>query len=585
MRKALQERLEIAKTLKADILKNFDNKQVLDANGEVTKSLKEIEVELKEQITLLEARAKLFEEGVLDGNFNKSKERVDLLTNALEGLLKKQIELQRQKESNPDFIGQESIDKTIGQIEQVKRALKAANFVNDIRELLQTIPDAISEALNEGVRAVFAGTLKISELFRNMAQNILLSLSKIFANRALKGIGDQLNKLAETIAKSDIGRKIAGALGINVDDAFDIGKHGTPEQQLKSALDANTNLQKTQLIPTLRELIAALRGVITGQPVPGKDPFPVGGKILPDIDTPLPPGQLPIGTPEEILSNSASSEIFDQFSEDFVSGFENAFNNASTLVTEDITNFGSQFVQNFNEPFNDFISSFGESFTSGFDQVGSLLTSETSTVTQSLSSGLSGLFNTASSGFGSFFSGLGSLLQNGLSSLTSGLGSVFSGIGSGIGSLFSFFGFAEGGIIPGTPSKKDDKLVPMRSGEGVLTPEATSYYGGKDFIDAVNNMALPDFFSGLQAASAPAQFAGVASQATGSAPKAQSGGSTRTNERPIYVTVVNKGPVVDPSHFKMKPSEVTEIVVNGIRKDKALRRVINENTQLSKGGF
>jgi len=75
----------------------------------------------------------------------------------------------------------------------------------------------------------------------------------------------------------------------------------------------------------------------------------------------------------------------------------------------------------------------------------------------------------------------------------------------------------------------------------------------------------------------------VASKATGSAPKAQV--TKSSDSRPVMVTVVNKGPVVDPSHFKMKPDEITQVFVNGMKHDGAMRRVINQNAQISKGGF
>jgi len=302
------------------------------------------------------------------------------------------------------------------------------------------------------------------------------------------------------------------------------------------------------------------------------------------------PGTSPI--PEDILPDIAGSGIFDQFSQDFAEGFQSTLDTVTPIITEDITGLGNSLTQSFSGSFTELFStdlfdSTIDTFSSGLEGTFDTLSGGLEGVTGALSGGLDSLLNTASSGFGSLFSGLGSLLQSGLSSLTDGIGSLFSGGGDFLGSIFSgigsFFGFAGGGIVGGTPSKKDNVLVPMRSGEGVLTPEATDYYGGKGFIDAANDLALPDFFSGLQAASAPAQFAGVASKATGSAPKAQVTNSS--DKRPLLVTVINKGPVVAPEHLKMKPSEVTDIFVNGMKHDGVFRRVINQNAQISKGGF
>jgi SLT domain-containing protein/Flp pilus assembly pilin Flp len=49
-------------------------------------------------------------------------------------------------------------------------------------------------------------------------------------------------------------------------------------------------------------------------------------------------------------------------------------------------------------------------------------------------------------------------------------------------------GMATGGIVPGPVSKADNRLVWMRSGEGVLQPGAVSALGGEKFINWANSM-------------------------------------------------------------------------------------------------
>jgi len=646
---ALEERLKVLRLLKADVLANFNSKQIVDATVEVNKALKQTQVELQDQIELLETRAKLFEERVLTGSFDKSQERVDILKGSLESLTKTLIELKRRQENEGlEIIPQSVVDETEARIEEIKRALKAANFINDIRELLQTIPDAIGQALDEGVRGVLAGTLKISELFKNMAQNILLSLSKIFANRALEGIGKQLGSLAETIAKSDIGRKIAAALGIpDVDKAFE--KFKSPTEKLNLSVEKNTLAEDRNTLALDRN--TAAHGGQTGG-TPGTTPTNNGvplptGVALPPIDFAKVAQQITDGTAtlevvseqefsklwqditgqvqfgiqgigdalqnvnnvmpdiktlEENLTLPNFEEITQQLQNGFklvsdttMSGFKQTFETISVSIEDGFRSKITELTQSFDGVISEsgLFTGLDADITSIFDDISlatdSGITEFTDSFSKSISSGIEGCFGTAEQSFGGFFSNIGSLLQSGLSSLTEGLGSLFSGGGDILSSIFGsiggLFGFAKGGVIAGTPSTKDNRIIPAATGEGVTNAKATAYYGGKGFIDAINNMELPNFLGGLQEASAPSQFAGVASQATGSIPKQTRVGGGVSSERPIMVTVINKGPVVDPSHFKMKPSEVTDIVVNGIKKDRAMRRVINENAQTSKGGF
>lgn len=543
--------------------------------------------DLSDQLALLEDRAKLFDAGVLQGDFNKSAERVSILTSALENLLKKKEELIRQQNENPTFIGQEAVDDTVAKIKQIEDALKAANFINDIREILQVIPDAINEALTEGVKGVLEGTQKISDLFRNMAQNILLSLSKIFAQRAISKIGEGLDQLAETIAKSDIGRKIAAALGI---DLSTIGKlfekSKSPQEQLKDATIANTNIIRDGLIPAINKLIVALGGTPIGGG--GQPPIGGGGPLIPlnnGIPLPTAPGTGPIDF-EKIFQqiNDGTAKVQEITQQDFTQLWQDITGYVQIGLQNSLPQISNDFSDTFTQLYNGInsdITDLGNNSSGSFGDFFSSLSS-------SLSEGIKGIGNIGKDAFGNLFSSLGSILQSGLSSLSSGLGSIISGggsavssifssIGSGISSFFSFLGFAEGGVLPGTPQKKDNLVIKAASGEGILNTDAVQYYGGKQFIDSLNNLSLPkDFFTGLQTNGAPAQLRDVASKVT---TRPVNGGLTNqsSNDQPIIVQVIDRSHKLDPAKFKSTPDEITQIFVQGVKRDRVIRQVIRED--------
>lgn len=508
LREEYQERLTLLTRIRDLIAFTTPRKQAIQAEVELNKAIKGTQETLEDQLSILEQRSKLFEEGVLKGDFTKAQDRIRLLSSALDELLAQRVTVERE-----GLISDEAVAKINTQIGKIKEALKAANFVNDIRELLQVIPDAISEALNEGVIAVFRGTQTISQLFENMAQNILLSLSKIFANRALEGIGGQIELLAEKIAKSDLGRAIGEALGINI-DALSFGGAGTPEDQLKTAIQANTSIETllnnsvTLLKTSIDALIARLGGGTT----------------------------LPTQTTTPITE--------DEFS---LTGLQN-------LITQE--------TQELEISWTDDLEEF---YTGGQEALLSGLTN-----TESLWSG----------GINTLFTNIGGFLTDALSSLTG----LFSGGGGGFDFLglitkgLNFFGFSRGGIVPGQKSKDDNVITALASGEGVVNSDAVNFYGGKRFIDSLNTMSLPQsFFSDLQSSSASNRLAGLSQ--TVAAP-------TRTttvagSERPINITVIDRSPKLDPASFKMKPSEVTQIFVQGVKKDKVIRRVIREDLKNS----
>ena len=85
----------------------------------------------------------------------------------------------------------------------------------------------------------------------------------------------------------------------------------------------------------------------------------------------------------------------------------------------------------------------------------------------------------------------------------------------GIGTIptISTRGFHSGGIIPGQdPGRRDNMLVPMRSGEGVLTPEAVRLLGGASFVHRANAAAAGRAYAGpgTRVYGGPSSFYGLA---------------------------------------------------------------------------
>ena len=55
--------------------------------------------------------------------------------------------------------------------------------------------------------------------------------------------------------------------------------------------------------------------------------------------------------------------------------------------------------------------------------------------------------------------------------------------------------FAEGGLVPGAPSRRDNRLAAVASGEYVVRTDAVSHYGAALF-EAFNRMAVPKSWLG-----------------------------------------------------------------------------------------
>jgi len=200
--------------------------------------------------------------------------------------------------------------------------------------------------------------------------------------------------------------------------------------------------------------------------------------------------------------------------------------------------------------------------------------------------GLESVGQVATTGFSSFFTQFGDLINEGLKLLTESFSSnnsgseagIFTTILKGIGGFFGFgAGAAKGRIIPGSPSDKDDQIIPVAPGEAITNARAVQYYG-KDFMNAINDMTLPhDFYDTLQGNSVANSLA-MTRPRYGAAPSMVQ----PTDNRPINVTIIDKSPKLDPSKMGLQEKDVTTIFVDGVRKDRIIRKVIHEDLSTSR---
>jgi len=531
-RNALQDRLKELAEDRDRLLTVFTDKQISDQNIKIAQSLVEMNKAFQDQIVLLEERAGLFREGVLTGDFNKVTEQIDLLTNRLESLLVKRRELTLQARQP---LGVEiGIIKAINdEIQNLSETLRALNFVKGIQDSLNTVADAFENAITDGVRGVIEGTKTVKELFREMGQNIFLDFAKLNAKNALDELRRGFNNLGVELSKTDFFKSIAKFFNIDLNKLNANNPLLSAQDRLGGVTALNTTATElnTTSIATLNTTIQALLLKLGGD---GSIPFNTLG--VKPTTFPIPDN----AGGDNPLTDFASSEMFGEFTDEFVSGFEQAM----------------QTMQN------------------------------------NIKTGTEALTQTGEFSFSGLFDDLGSLIETGIESIQGffseggGGSEIFSKVIKGIGSLFSFGGGAsKGGIIPGKPSKKDNVIMPLAAGEAVTNSDAVSFYG-RNIFDALNNKSLPqDFFDNLSANGAPSLVEAASQQA--SSTSQQVGASTirqvQSNERPISVTVVDKSPKLDPASFKMKPSEVTQIFVDGMRNDRVIRKVIRED--LKNGGI
>jgi hypothetical protein len=691
LRETLQLKLKEAEFAKQVVIEGTKRNQQLETQKRITEEIVKINEALVDGLKAVDEKAGLFKEGVLKGDFSAVTEKISVLTSALENLLAERRKLLVLKDQ--DIIAPGQIEKATAEIDELKESLKAFQFVKGIQDALNVVADAFEQVITDGVRGVFEGTQKISDLFRNMAKNVLLSLASLTAKNAIEGIKNQFGDLAEYLAKSDIAKSIAGWFGIDL-SKLNV-KIGTPTDQLKTATIANkdatvnltasvTNLDNTiksvggnlgtpQTIPlgntvpvippidygkiaqdikdgnivlteTTTEAYSKYFQDLTGYVQFGfaevekvseegclgffgslKDLLSVGfnkvkdflglkdfdftglaNKVLSFFKLPTIPVAPSAGTATGTAATTATAQvaqtsntaalnllnvtvtqtnvlltqILAKLATSGIPGFSVPSDPLSKLTAPDGSVLGSQGATLSNSAGSDITDEFTQDFLKGFEEsiqeALPAIDELTNTIGDTLAEGFEGATEIASEVGGEFFDAFSDVLSEGFSGLggEGGGEGIFGTLLSSLGGLFGG-GAAKGGLISGTPSKKDDQVKRVASGEFITNSEAVGHYGeeGLDLLHAFNNLSLPkNFFENLQDNSASSSLQQI--RPTMMAPKVV---AAPTDDRPIHITIIDKAPKLDPASFKMKPEEVTQIVVDGVRKDKVIRRTIRED--------
>lgn len=493
-----EERIRELQNTRDQILKTALDKDIQDRANKVKQSIIQTNQALSDQLRLLSARKELFTEGILIGEFNEVEEKINLLTNSLTELISKRIELDNLRKQGL-IDDPAKLDILNNKIVQLKESLKALSFVQTIQRVFSGIGDAINDAITDGVRGVIQGTQTIQDLFRKMASDIFLSISRISAQFAIDRIKNQVNQLILDFAKSDIAKKIAGFFGIDLTKL----DFTTPEVKFERSVDKfAVAVDKFAGGPTTTNTGNIFPGGAIGE-------TDITGQLGKLVDFENVAQQIRDGTAQlEVVSDAEFSEAFQG-------------------------------------------------------------------ITGQIQFGLENISQISDTGLSSFFDDFGSLIKEGLNGLTElfssegggGFLEIFSGIAKGIGAFFSF-GAAKGTIVPGAPSDKDNTIARVASGEAITNARAVQYYG-KGLFNSLNNMELPqDFLTGLQNPMTNLKSPTYT-------PIGNSSGQSSSS--PVDVTIINKQPLLDPSKLGMQEKDVIAVFVNGVRKDREIRRVIRED--------
>ncbi|HEY1768730.1 MAG TPA: hypothetical protein VGG02_00565 [Chthoniobacterales bacterium] len=79
-----------------------------------------------------------------------------------------------------------------------------------------------------------------------------------------------------------------------------------------------------------------------------------------------------------------------------------------------------------------------------------------------------------------------------------GIAGLASAMAAGVTIVTGAGAFAQGGVIPGPPSSRDNRLAMVASGEGILTAATVARFGGPSFVDSLNrgfSLHAPSGFS------------------------------------------------------------------------------------------
>jgi hypothetical protein len=421
----------------------------------------------------------------------------------------------------------------------------------ELREIIQDVFSGITNAFHETIKGIILGTQTFAEGMNNMLQNILLSIGDTFFQSAMKKLSENLdNLLAQAFGLTNGFFGVLPALG---------GKKPEDVMAAASAIFAKA-------VATFAATVSITKAA------PGSGNIPTGGGVLnffdqASLDTADANDALDAEFGSLLLNEAGGSDVagdsFNQLSE----GFDEWFLD----VDSTFTTFSDGFVEGFDITFDTISESFGsfsdvlvDGFTAMFEGI--------------MEAGSSG---GEEGGFGSIFKYIGAFLGGG---------------GGAAGAVTA----AKGGLIPGS-GKTDSVALRATPGEFVSTPKSVDYYGA-DFFHAINQMAIPrrSLENAMAQLSNSQSIGSIVTRLFNSMPQFENGGivgmpamhhtyastsgssahSTDDN-RPIQVIIYDKSHKLDPAAFKMKPEEVTSIFVNGVKKDRIIRKVIRED--LGKG--